>query len=276
MTVIAMTSARGAPGVTTTALVLTLAWPRPVLLVEADVCGSSSIKAGHLRGEYDHQLSLINLALAHRGGALNLDTLRGQTIALTDDRGRLVLPGLATRAQAASLTETFWESLATLLKAVSGHGVDVIVDAGRLGMRHGPDPLLRTADLLAVVSRTGLDDLVAVRANADQLPGTEADAVMERRGLLLVGDGRPHRANEAADATTLPVWASVAWDPLTAERVNGRERVRTSLTRVGNSRLIRSGRAAIAELADVDDRRRRVLGRPTGHPDARVGGSVGV
>ena len=276
MTVIAVTSARGAPGVTTTALVLTLAWPRPVLLVEADVCGSSSIKAGHLRGEYDHQLSLINLALAHRSGGLNLDTLRGQTISLTADRGRLVLPGLATRAQAASLTESFWASLATLLKAVAGHGVDVIVDAGRLGMRHGPDPLLRTADLLAVVCRTGLDDLVAVRANADQLPGTDADAVVERHGLVLVGDGRPHRASEAAGATTLPVWASIAWDPLTAERVNGRERVRTSLARLGNSRLIRSGRAAIAELADVDGRRRQVLGQPTHRAATHIAGGVGA
>ena len=32
MTVIALTSARGAPGVTTAALALTAVWPRPVLL----------------------------------------------------------------------------------------------------------------------------------------------------------------------------------------------------------------------------------------------------
>jgi hypothetical protein len=232
------------------------------LLVEADVAGSSSVKAGHLRGEYDHKLSLINLALAHRNGAMSLDTLRNQTIALTEDRGRLVLPGLATRAQAASLSESFWIALASLLDGLGRHGMDVIVDAGRLGMRHGPDPLLQSADLLAVVSRTGLDDLVAVRANVDQLPGEDADTAVEHRGLILVGEGLPHRAREAAAATLLPVWASMAWDPIAAEKINGRERIRTSLMRVGTSRLVRSGRSVVAELVRINERRSRLLRQP--------------
>ncbi|RIQ20150.1 hypothetical protein [Jiangella rhizosphaerae] len=259
MTVLAFTSVRGAPGVTTTALVAAMAWPRPVLLVEADVTGSSSIKAGHLRGEVDHEVGLINLALAHRNGALSLSTLRGQTIALAGDGARLALPGLATRAQAASLTDDFWATLATLLRSVTRHGVDVVVDAGRFGMRHGPDALLKAADLLAVVCRTALDDLVAVRANADQLPGGGDDAALDRRGLLLIGEGRPHRAGEAAEATTLPVWATVEWDPVAAERINGRERLRTSLSRLTSSRLVRSGRTVVAELLAADDRRRRVV-----------------
>ncbi|TDD66991.1 hypothetical protein E1262_20425 [Jiangella aurantiaca] len=258
MTVLAFTSVRGAPGVTTTALVAALAWPRPVLLVEADVTGSSSIKAGHLRGEVDHELGLINLALAHRNGALSLSTLRGQTIALTEDGTRLALPGLATKAQAASLTDDFWATLATLLRSVTRHGVDVIVDGGRFGMRHGPDALLKAADLLAVVCRTALDDLVAVRANADQLPDGGCHGALGRRGLLLVGEARPHRAGEAAEATTLPVWATVDWDPVAAERLNGRERLRTTLSRLMSSRLIRSGRNAVAELLAADDRRRRL------------------
>jgi hypothetical protein len=269
MTILAMTSARGAPGVITTALVLTLAWPRPVLLVEADVSGSSSVKAGHLRGEFGHELSLVNLALAHRNGALTLDTLRGQLIALTDDRGRLVLPGLATRAQAASLNLSFWDALATLLCGVTRHGIDVLVDAGRLGMLNGPDPLLRAADLIAVISRTSLDDLVAVRANADQLPGT--DTPFERRGLVLVGEGQPHHASEAAEATTLPVWATIAWDPMAADKINGRERIHTSLARLGTSRLVRSARSAITELLAVDDRHRRLVSPPAmSGPSGRV------
>ncbi|TDD96030.1 hypothetical protein [Jiangella asiatica] len=262
MTVLALTSIRGAPGVTTTALVAALSWPRPVLLVEADVSGSSSIKAGHLRGEIDHRLGLINLAVAHRNDTLSLSTLRGQTIALTDDGARLVLPGLATRAQAASLTEDFWATLATLLRGVTRHGVDVVIDTGRFGMRHGPDPLLRSADLAVVVARTSLDDLVAVRGSVDQLPGGDTHTAVDRRGLLLVGPGRPHRVSEAAEASTLPVWACVDWDPAAAERMNGRERLRSSLSRLASSRLVRSGRAAVAELRAADERRRRVLQAP--------------
>ena len=41
MAVIALASASGSPGVTTTALGLALLWPRPVLLVEADPTGGS-------------------------------------------------------------------------------------------------------------------------------------------------------------------------------------------------------------------------------------------
>ncbi len=263
MTVLAFTSVRGAPGVTTTALVAALTWPRPVLLIEADVAGSSSIKAGHLRGEVGHELGLINLALAHRNGALSLGTLRRQTIALTDEGARLALPGLATKAQAASLTDDFWATLASLLRNVTLHGVDVLVDGGRLGMRHGPDALLRAADLLAVVCRTALDDLVAVRSNVDQLPDGAGDGtVLDRHGLVLVGEGRPHRAGEAAEATTLPVWATVDWDPVAAERMNGRERLRSSLSQLTSSRLIRSGRGAVTELLAADDRRRQVVDLP--------------
>ena len=50
MAVIALTSASGSPGVTTTALGLALSWPRPVLLVEADPTGASGLLAGYFRG----------------------------------------------------------------------------------------------------------------------------------------------------------------------------------------------------------------------------------
>jgi cellulose biosynthesis protein BcsQ len=55
MAVIALASAAGSPGVTTTAVGLAFSWPRPVLLVEADPTGSSGFLAGFFRGirEYD-------------------------------------------------------------------------------------------------------------------------------------------------------------------------------------------------------------------------------
>ena len=48
MAVIALASASGSPGVTTTALGLALLWPRPVLLVEADPTGGSGLAGGLL------------------------------------------------------------------------------------------------------------------------------------------------------------------------------------------------------------------------------------
>ena len=64
MAVIALTSASGSPGVTTTALGLTLLWPRAVLLVEADPTGGSGVLAGFFRGAREYDSGLIELALS--------------------------------------------------------------------------------------------------------------------------------------------------------------------------------------------------------------------
>lgn len=64
MALIGLTSARGAPGVTTTALGMALHWHRPVLLVEADASGGSAILAGYLRGTVAHDRGLRDVAVA--------------------------------------------------------------------------------------------------------------------------------------------------------------------------------------------------------------------
>ena len=71
MAVIALASAAGSPGVTTSALGLALTWPRPVLLIEADPTGGSAMLAGFFRGTTAHTAGLIDLAWAHREGLLD-------------------------------------------------------------------------------------------------------------------------------------------------------------------------------------------------------------
>ena len=63
MAVIALTSASGSPGVTTTTPGPGDVWPRPVLLVEADPTGGSGILAGFFRGTREYDGGLIELAL---------------------------------------------------------------------------------------------------------------------------------------------------------------------------------------------------------------------
>ena len=65
MAIITLVSASGAPGVTTTALALAVRWPRPVMLVEADPRGGSSILAGFFKGTID-QPGLLQLVVAER------------------------------------------------------------------------------------------------------------------------------------------------------------------------------------------------------------------
>ena len=160
---------------TTTALALTLVWPRPTVLFEADVSGSSSVAVGYLRGTLAPQRGLINLAVAHRAGTLGAESVREQAVALTDDESRWLVPGLAD--QVGSMTVELWDRVGATLTAVSGAGTDVIVDAGRAGAVNGPQPLLRQADMVLLVARTSLDAVVSARARVGQMRAAVADAV---------------------------------------------------------------------------------------------------
>ncbi len=259
MAVIALTSAKGSPGVTTAALALALAWPRPVLLLEADVAGSSSILAGYLRGVVRHDKGLLDLALAHRRGAL-ADGLRAASIPLPDSQVRLVA-GLTSPAQTATL-QPAWEPIAVVLAGLDRTGTDVIVDAGRIGAQHGPAPLLREADLTLLTTRTTLPAIAAARARAGLLgeeltnQGTGSDAL----ALLLVGEGQPYSAQEIRGAVAAPVGATVAWDPVNAEVFSLGA---TPGRRFQSSALVRSVHAAASAIqALVTTRRERLAPGP--------------
>ena len=204
MAVLALTSAKGAPGVSTAALAMTLLWPRPALLVEADPAGSS-VLAGYLRGTVDHSRGLLGLAMAHRHGELR-EALWTQTVALTSSapgvEKRWLLPGISDAAQGAS-TAGLWGPLAALLASLADNGVDVLIDAGRAGAAQPPTPLLRQADLVLLVLGSSLPAVAAARARLSLLAEelalpSEADSTQSRLRLLLVGEGRPYDAREIA------------------------------------------------------------------------------
>ena len=246
MAVVALTSAKGAPGVTTAALALALSWPRPCLLVEADVAGSS-ILAGYLRGSLRHDRGLVDLALAHRRGDLT-DALHGASIDLPDSSVRL-LAGVTSPTQAATL-QPVWDPIAAVLRGMDRAGTDVLIDAGRLGAAGGPAPLLRQADLTVLLTRTTLPAIAATRGAARPLReelaqhGTGADMLT----LLLVGEGQPHSAREIRQAVGVPVLTSLAWDPVAAEVLSLGA---TPPRRFQSSRLIRSARATASAVGDL-------------------------
>jgi hypothetical protein len=275
MTVLALTSARGAPGVSTAALAMTLLWPRAALLVEADPVGGSSVLAGYLRGTVEHSRGLLELALAHRHDQL-AQTLWSQTVPLTPNTdpspaqadsaqpagpagsaGRWLLPGLSDAMQAPSLSG-LWGPFARLLAGLEHAGVDVIIDAGRLGAAHAPTTLLQQADLVLLVLGSSLPAVAAARARVAALraellaTGATADVGLAGVGLLLVGEGRPYTGREIAASLGLPVVAALAWDPASAEVLAaGAEPGR----RFDTSPLIRSTRGAIAASTALMTRR---------------------
>ena len=280
MAVIALTSASGAPGVSTTALAMTLLWPRRVVLLEADVTGGSAVLAGYLRGAVSaHERSLLGLAAAHHG---HLGTaLFSQAIPLDDAGRRHVVPAIADPVQAPALAP-LWAPLVRLLSVWDTQGVDVIVDAGRLGAAHGPTPLLDAADAVLLLTRTQLPAVAAARAHGTHLAArrgperqdpadTDASGAAARgpTGLVLVGEGRPYTRREITAAVGLPVTAVVAWDAVAAEVLSvGAPRPR----RWEESELLTSVEAAVTAVRDLltagRDRARPstpVDAAPTGH-----------
>jgi hypothetical protein len=257
MAVVALTSARGAPGVTTAALALALTWPRPVILVEADVSGSSSILAGYLRGTISHDRSLIDLAMAERRGRLAED-LHQSTIELPGSQARL-LASLTSPAQAATMQRA-WDPIATVLRNLDRAATDVIIDAGRLGTAFGPDQLLRAADSVLLVTRTSLPAIAAARARAGLLKD-DLTASADSLNLLLVGEGQPYASKEISAAVNLPVAAALAWDPVNAEVLSiGAQPGR----RFATSSLMRSVQAASSSIQALIAARRARL-----NPDAQ-------
>lgn len=243
MAVIALASASGAPGVTTSALALALAWQRPALLVEADPTGGSPILAGWFHGHPPHDWGLVNLAMAHREGDLAA-ALPNVAITIPDSNVRLIA-GLRSHRQVPSATAV-WEPLADVLRDLDRTGTDVIVDAGRLGMVGAPMPLVRSADVVLLTTRTTLPAISGARSWARTLKEDfSVFGAAERLGLLLVGEGRTFSAAEVGTVLALPVVASLAWDPVSAETFHLGKPPRK---RLDAGSLARSVRAAVSVI----------------------------
>lgn len=238
MAVITLTSASGSPGVTTTALGLALSWSRPVLLVEADPTGGSGILAGFFRGTREYESGLIELALAPVSVA---DALPDVVRPIEGSHASFIA-GPRSHSQAGGLRH-LWQPLAEALGDLEVTGQDVIVDAGRLGLTGQPQPLLDSADLTLLITRTTLPALAAARSWTDALrPETSS---WRRPGVLLVGEGQPYGTSEVTKVLGVPTVASVADDPDSAAVYH---RGAAPPRRFESSPLVRSLSAAAAAI----------------------------
>lgn len=249
MAVVALCSAAGSPGVTTTSLGLALLWPRPVLLVEADPTGGSGILAGYFRGIRPYDQGLVELALSADEVAELLPRI-AQSIGSSS---AAFVPGPRAHSQAPALTG-LWSPLLTALQDLETTGQDVIVDCGRLGLTAWPEPVLAGADLSLVVCRTHLPAIAAARSWAET--AGRGHPAWTNPGVLLVGEGQPYSANEVNNVLGLPVHAVVADDPQSAAVLH---RGATVPDRFDRSPLVRSLHAAISAIHAVVGARRADL-----------------
>lgn len=162
---IGVVSAKGAPGVTATALALTLTWPRVSLLAECDPRGGD-VLAGYGAAQHPAGRGLLELQIRGRNGSLS-DELWGQAVRLPDGSGNhFLLPGLESAQQARAVN---WVSMASMFRQLDLIQVDVIADCGEVHAQNAPQPVLRTADLVVLVTRPTMPALRASLRTASVL-----------------------------------------------------------------------------------------------------------
>lgn len=258
MTVIALVSAKGSPGVTTTALACALSWHRRLVLAECDPAGGS-VLAGYLGGALDGPRGIGELAVGElRNGNLE-QAFWSQLVDLdAPRRERLLLPGVVDPAQAGSVAP-LWQRFADFFVSLDrgSPAYDVLVDCGRLQVVGPPWPILRAAAIVLVVTAAHLPDLSSTRATVRAIERDFAEHRVPPGSLrlLLVGDG--HGRSEVSRALRLPVIAQLPDDVRTAEVLSHGGTVR------GSRPLMRAAGALEVPVGALLDRRRARLSWPT-------------
>lgn len=248
---IGIASIKGAPGVTSTALAVAAAWPRPVVLVEADPAGGDL--AYRVRPAHGTALAagqgLVQLAAAVRAGGepTGLEvTGQAQTLAC----GVSVVQGVSTAAQARGLAG-LW---ATIAAACRRADVDVIVDLGRLDRSSAVLPIAAACDVLLPVATATLDSVMHLAEGIGDLSG----ALVTHRPVtirpVVVGpdvDGVRDcgDVDELLDQRGMPALPAlpVPYDPRGLVRLESGER--PTGRRARSSLLMRSAAAIADELA---------------------------
>lgn len=214
MKVVSLASVRGAPGVTTTALLLASSFPDAVV-IEADLDGGVlAIRYGLGREP--------GLATFAAGGSHDADGWRAHA---QDAGGVPVLVGPDAPGATASMWRTAGERITHQILAADGMAV---VDAGRL---RSPVPVVAASDLLILVVNPVAEQLVALT----HLVPTLHQTIRGRLGVVLVGDG-PYRAADAEHSVGVRVLGELPDDRDAAEALrDGGSRVRLSRSRLARA-----------------------------------------
>lgn len=245
-------------GVTTSALALALAGPRPTLLVEADLSGGS-VRSGLLQHDavLTGHVGLHRLAEADSGRLSEHDSLAPAVSEnlrpLDSSDRRFVLPGLVDPRHAGSLAGA-WSALAPVLHGLDAQGgYDVVIDAGRLVLEAGrlhptlsPAALLRQSDMVLLVVRSTpphseqASAMVDVLNNELLVSGSSAGL-----GLLLIDEPGGESTAGVTRALRTQVMAKLPWDERVAAYLRAGGRAPRGLSRTA---LLRHARTSAHQL----------------------------
>ncbi|GLY86022.1 hypothetical protein [Actinoallomurus iriomotensis] len=213
MAVYCLVSAGGSPGVTTTALALALSWPGEVVLAECDPAGRR-VLPGYLAQRFNGSPGpgLLGLAMAldhQHAGRESAVRVEDFTIPLDERRRAWLLHGIRDPRHAGQVN---WQLLAdAFIGASTVSGLDVIIDAGRVGGSDTPTALLQRADGVVMVLGRSLAQVDAAQPRLDALR-----SLARRVGLCLIDSG-PYGTSEIRKALFgLPVVAELPHSPADA------------------------------------------------------------
>ncbi|WP_051854526.1 hypothetical protein [Streptomyces sp. NRRL B-1347] len=236
MTLVALCSLKGSPGVTTTALGLASHWPtgQTPVVVECDPAGGDVLARFRL-GLFP---GLVSLAAAARRADdpdllwQHIQRLRG---------GLRVVVGPPGAEQARAALEQLIRDGETLLRGPAERaGTVVIADCGRAEAHSLAMPVLRQADVTLVLARARDDALAHVAVEVDALRGWSSEPV-----LVLVGDG--YGADEVTSELGITVLARLPEDPRGAALLRGTAGRRAATTRSALGKVLTSVARQLAE-----------------------------
>ncbi|MBO0807066.1 MAG: hypothetical protein J2P32_02045, partial [Actinobacteria bacterium] len=226
MALIAVAADKGAPGVTTSSVVLAAVWPRPVLLAECDPSGGDLVYRlpAEGGGRLDPQRGLLSLAVASRRG------LQPQQVWEHSQRlhgGLDVLTGVTGAEQGAGL-DPLWGSLGDAFARLPQ--ADVIADCGRLGVDGRHYDLLARAAAIVLVTRGSLAEVIRLRERIAMLTTAlgRRDGIGTRISVVVVADHKHFHTvlGEVAEALNqggirVDVAGGLAYEPRSAQQLRG-------------------------------------------------------
>jgi MinD-like ATPase involved in chromosome partitioning or flagellar assembly len=249
---VALASAKGSPGVTTTARVLASVWPTQAVLVDADPAGGDVALVARTATQepLDPERGLLSLAVDARRGAeaVSLDPHLQEI-----DGGLQVLCGVQRPEQVAGMGPV-WSAIGTTL---SRHLGTVVVDVGRLAVGSPVTPVVTAADVLVFVARPTVESYAHLRERLSWIAAMEsAGSVPPPVGVVVVTDARDSRSTKDLSALlghsglSAQVLGTVANDPRAADVVAGR------LDRgIDRSLLVRSVRSLVEPVRSLANTR---------------------
>ncbi|MGC7093957.1 hypothetical protein ACPZ19_04775 [Amycolatopsis lurida] len=217
---ITIISGKGAPGATTTAAALAVAWPAPVLLADCDPAGGDLAPGwlGHwvVGGAVRTDHGVLSYATATRHArAGDPETLAEHVQAVPPARHVGMLAGLTAPGQHTAVGTAGWTRLTAAMAAAktrTGRPADTVVDLGRYNSVLTPWPLLLAADVVLVAVRPTQRHVLAARPVLADL----AECIAPTRLQLAVCATTPAGTREVRTALTREVAVEVPADTRTA------------------------------------------------------------